>query len=341
MTGFDQTKDSQHHDRVSAARIDRAKRHNTLSPSSRPTIWRLSGNQAAQRFAQSCPARLPSPGVCLFGGVCHTCPAQVPAKQKIGLPGNKYTRQEDQTLGERKHSPGSAQLDHIEKEKTKYHGQITDQITMLTQRNFTKRKEQDQVIPTFNQSEGLDMEKAELISSTVVRHSNGFHDGQFPFILRISDIPPTCDTLRVEQFIGGTFTQHDRSGTSSRGTGCEIAQHKNSLSRSFSSSRFGNICDDLLPGMRPGPRPIANFPNARCTPRQSAVSYLFLDAPGQSYNFGDAMRNRRIYSGTTFNLVLIHKLWRVGETNPIYIKAFQLVGEHREGQPDTRNIIEQ
>ena len=38
------------------------------------------GNQATQRFAQSCPLRLPSPSLCPFGGVCHTCPVRAQAK---------------------------------------------------------------------------------------------------------------------------------------------------------------------------------------------------------------------------------------------------------------------
>ena len=38
------------------------------------------GNQAAQRFAESCPLGLPGPSLCPFGGTCHNCPAPVPAR---------------------------------------------------------------------------------------------------------------------------------------------------------------------------------------------------------------------------------------------------------------------
>lgn len=53
------------------------------------------GNQAAQRFAQSCPLRLPGPGSCPFGGACHACPAPVQAKLKVNAPGDKYEQEAD------------------------------------------------------------------------------------------------------------------------------------------------------------------------------------------------------------------------------------------------------
>lgn len=53
------------------------------------------GNQATQRFAHSCPLTLPSPGICPFGGVCHTCPARVQTKLTINKPGDKYEQEAD------------------------------------------------------------------------------------------------------------------------------------------------------------------------------------------------------------------------------------------------------
>jgi hypothetical protein len=50
------------------------------------------GNQAMQRLAQTCPV---FPSRCPFGGVCHTCPAQVQTKLKIGQPGDKYEQEAD------------------------------------------------------------------------------------------------------------------------------------------------------------------------------------------------------------------------------------------------------
>ncbi len=52
-------------------------------------------NQAAQRFAESCPLTLPSPGRCPYGGICHTCPPKVQAKLKISQPGDKYEQEAD------------------------------------------------------------------------------------------------------------------------------------------------------------------------------------------------------------------------------------------------------
>jgi hypothetical protein len=53
------------------------------------------GNQAAQRFAQSCPLRLPSPSACPFGGACHACPARVQAKLKVGPEDDTYEQEAD------------------------------------------------------------------------------------------------------------------------------------------------------------------------------------------------------------------------------------------------------
>ena len=58
------------------------------------------GNQAMQRFAESCPLTLPSASICPFGGVCHTCPVQVQTKLKINQPGDKYEQEADQVAEE-------------------------------------------------------------------------------------------------------------------------------------------------------------------------------------------------------------------------------------------------
>jgi hypothetical protein len=54
------------------------------------------GNQTIQRFAQSCPAKLPTPNVCPYGGACHKCPApKVQSKLKIGRVDDEYEREAD------------------------------------------------------------------------------------------------------------------------------------------------------------------------------------------------------------------------------------------------------
>lgn len=68
--------------------FDRGSRHcpNRLAlPLVETSRQATTGNQAMQRFAQSCPLQLPDPGVCPFGGACHKCPAPtVQAEFKIG-----------------------------------------------------------------------------------------------------------------------------------------------------------------------------------------------------------------------------------------------------------------
>jgi len=58
------------------------------------------GNQAAQKFAQTCPLALPSPLSCPFGGICHRCPSPVQAKLTVGQPGDKYEQEADRVAEE-------------------------------------------------------------------------------------------------------------------------------------------------------------------------------------------------------------------------------------------------
>ncbi len=54
---------------------------------------RALGNQSAQRFAQSCSLRLPTPGLCPVGGVCHVCPTPVQAKLRVDQPGDRFEQE--------------------------------------------------------------------------------------------------------------------------------------------------------------------------------------------------------------------------------------------------------
>lgn len=59
------------------------------------------GNQAIQRFIQTCPLRLPSPCACPFGGACHKCPApKVQAKLKIHRAAEQYRQMSDRITGQ-------------------------------------------------------------------------------------------------------------------------------------------------------------------------------------------------------------------------------------------------
>ena len=58
------------------------------------------GNQAALRFAQSCPLSLPKASMCPFGGACHACPQRVQAKLKINRPGDEFEQEADRVSEE-------------------------------------------------------------------------------------------------------------------------------------------------------------------------------------------------------------------------------------------------
>ena len=76
-----------------SSQIDNWTRVNQEKPGATPELHAPSGNQVAQRFAQSCPLRLPSPCACPFGGACHACPMQ--AKLTINEPGDQYEQEAD------------------------------------------------------------------------------------------------------------------------------------------------------------------------------------------------------------------------------------------------------
>ncbi len=85
---------------VSSARLDNA-RSNYLSDDTLLRNNELSlGNQAMQRFAQSCPMSLPAPSLCPYGGICHTCPPRVQAKLNVSQPGDEYEQEADRVADE-------------------------------------------------------------------------------------------------------------------------------------------------------------------------------------------------------------------------------------------------
>lgn len=96
---------------VSPAKPDRAMPRPAHTQNPLLTHQQAVGNQAMQRFAQSCPLRLPSPSLCPFGGVCHTCPARVQAKLTINEPGDKYEQEADQVAEQVMRMPDPATME--------------------------------------------------------------------------------------------------------------------------------------------------------------------------------------------------------------------------------------
>jgi hypothetical protein len=108
----------------------------------------IPGNQTAQRFAQSCPLRLPSPSACPFGGVCHACPVQ--AKLKINEPGDKY-EQEANRVAEQVMSMPEPRVQRQEEEPEEEEEPIqakplAEQITPLAQRQVEPEEEEEEPV---------------------------------------------------------------------------------------------------------------------------------------------------------------------------------------------------
>jgi hypothetical protein len=103
------------------------------------------GNQAVQRLAQSCPV---FPSRCPFGGVCHTCPARVQAKLKIGKPGDKYEQEADRVAEQVMRMPEPRTIQRAcpecEEEETLQTKPLASQITPLVQRQVEPKEEEEE-----------------------------------------------------------------------------------------------------------------------------------------------------------------------------------------------------
>jgi hypothetical protein len=108
-----------------------------------PQPW---GNQAARQFAETCPLRLPSPGVCPFGGACHACPARVQPKLAISRPDDPYEQEADRVAEQVMAMPEpkaqracpSCEDDTLQKKP------LADQITPLIQRQEEQPEEEEE-----------------------------------------------------------------------------------------------------------------------------------------------------------------------------------------------------
>ena len=105
------------------------------------------GNQAMQRFAQSCPLALPSPSVCPFGGACHACPVQ--AKLTINEPGDKYEQEADRVADQVMRMPEPPMQRQVgpeeeDEEQTPQAKPLADQITPLVQRQIEPEEEEEE-----------------------------------------------------------------------------------------------------------------------------------------------------------------------------------------------------
>ena len=128
-------------------------------------------NQAAQRFAQSCPLRLPSPSACLFGGACHACPARVQTKLTVNRPGDEYEQEADQVAEQVMRMP-KPRVQRQEDEPIQAKP-LAEQITPLVQRQVEPEDEDEEPIQTKlaesaqvqRQEEGPEEEEEEPIQA--------------------------------------------------------------------------------------------------------------------------------------------------------------------------------
>ncbi len=103
-------------------------------------------NQSGQQFVQTCPLRLPVPGSCPFGSICHSCPARVQAKLTVSQPGNEYEQEADRVADQVMRMPEPCQsCGENEKLQTK---PLADQITPLVQRQEKPEEKEDEPVQT-------------------------------------------------------------------------------------------------------------------------------------------------------------------------------------------------
>ncbi len=136
---------------VRGAKPDRITPQQAQAKNPLPCGQQALGNQAMQRFAQSCPLRLPSPDLCPFGGACHACPVAVQTKLKIGKPNDRYEQEADRVadLVMRMPERRAAQraCPECEEEETLQAKLLTDQITPLVQRQLEPEEPEDEEEP--------------------------------------------------------------------------------------------------------------------------------------------------------------------------------------------------
>lgn len=153
---------------VSLASLDRAGLHPAHADISPVTTQEAPSNQIAQRFAQSCPLRLPNPGRCPLGGTCHTCPARVQAKLTINEPGDPYEWEADRVAEQvmRMPEPGvpeiqracsdcdeelQRQVEPEEEEEEEEPAQakpLANQIMPLVQRQGEEEEDEEEMVQT-------------------------------------------------------------------------------------------------------------------------------------------------------------------------------------------------
>ncbi len=139
----------------------RLNRHQMESNGSLPGLSRLgqpvltqkpvTSNQSGQHFAQACPLRLPAPGSCPFGGICHSCPRRVQAKLTVSQPGDPYEQEADRvaeqvmTMSQPSIQRACPACDEEEAVQTK---PLAEQITPLVQRQPGLKEEEEEPVQT-------------------------------------------------------------------------------------------------------------------------------------------------------------------------------------------------
>ena len=133
---------------VSAARPDRATPQPAHAANPLLAQQQALGNQATQRFAESCPLALPSPSLCPFGGICHACPARVQAKLTVNKPGDKYEQEADRVADQVMRMPEPRLRRQVEPEEEEEEAlqakPLADQITPLVQRQVESEEEEEE-----------------------------------------------------------------------------------------------------------------------------------------------------------------------------------------------------
>ena len=137
---------------IRSGRLDRAPLRPAPTRNEAGPLHEGLGNQAAQRFAQSCPLRLPSPALCPFGGICHACPARAQAKLTVTEPGNRYEQEADRVAEQVMEMPEPEVQRQLAPREEEEEGPIqakpvVEQITPLVQRQVEPEKEEEEEEP--------------------------------------------------------------------------------------------------------------------------------------------------------------------------------------------------
>jgi hypothetical protein len=164
-------------------------------------------------------------------------------------------------------------------------------------------------------------------------------DGNFPFTIRVTNLPCACNKLKWEQFIGDGFTLYGPIIHGGKREEKTYFAHDTIPKPLLGSplKKYGQLMQDWNPGLKKGPNSV-NESKKEYPVSCGKNSYSFQDAHGFGVRFGNVF-NGLLLKGIKWDTIIQHKLWCAKKNNLVFVTTFHLRGFNSQGQKDKRKII--